>query len=176
MEQPPPPPPSAPPQAPYPAYGYPQLFGVPQAQGWTPPPPVHRRRWWIWGCGGCGAIALLAAAVVVFFVIRIFSSSPLRQFPTEAGAVTTRDNLQSTNNGISENLLIVDPHSLADVETYYQQTLHQNGWTTDTVEDPSQARSGDTWTIGRTATPSQQGQVTFTTAGTSTDIAIVFNY
>src|ERR1017187_593357 len=175
MEQPPPPPPSAPPPAPYPAYGYPQLFGAPQAQGWTPPPPVHRRRWWIWGCGGCGAIALLAAAVVVFFVIRIFSSSPLRQFPTEAGAATTQDNFQSTNNGVSENLLIVDPHSLTEVETYYQQALHQNGWTTDT-RDPSSASSGDTWTIARTGSASQHGSITFTTAGADTDIAVAFNY
>jgi hypothetical protein len=136
---------------------------------------VHRRRWWIWGCGGCAALALLAAAVVVFFVIRIFSSSPLRQFPTEAGATTTQDNLQSTNSGVSENLLIVDPHPLTEVETYYQQTLHENGWTTDT-RDPAAAGSGDTWTIARTGSPSQRGSITFTTAGVNTDVAVVFNY
>lgn len=174
----PPPPPSAPPPAahpaPYPAPGYPP-FGAPQVLGWTPPPPVHRRRWWLWGCGGCGALALVAAAVVVFVVIRIFSSSPLRHFPTETGATTTEDNFQSTNNGVAENLVIVDPHPLEEVETYYQQTLHQGGWTTDT-RDPTAASSGDTWTIARTDSPTQHGSITFTSAGSSTDIAVAFNY
>lgn len=113
--------------------------------------------------------------MIVFFVIRIFSSSPLRQFPTEAGAVTTADNFQSTNNQVSEDLLIADPHSLTQVETYYQRVLHQDGWTTDT-RDPSQASSGDTWTLGRTGSASQRGSITFTTVGTGTHIAVVFYY
>lgn len=121
-------------------------------------------------------MALVAAAVIVFFVIRIFSSSPLRQFPTEAGATTTADNFQSsTNDQLSEDLLITDPHSLTQVETYYQRTLHQNGWTTDT-RDTSQASSGDTWTLGRTGSSSQRGSITFTTIGASTHIAVVFYY
>lgn len=166
MDVPPPPPP--------PAYGYPQQ-GAPQGLGWVPPPPVHRRRWWLWGCGGCGAIAVVAAAVVVFFVIRIFSSSPLRHFPTQAGAATTQDHFQSTPGGVSESLAIVDPHPLSEVETYYQQALHQNGWTTDT-RDPTAAASGDTWTIARTDAAGQRGSITFTAAGASTDITVVLSY
>jgi hypothetical protein len=136
---------------------------------------VPRRRWWFWACGGCAAIALVAIAVVVFIFIRIFSSSPLRQFPAQAGATTTQDNFRSVNTTTSETLLIVDPHSLGEVETYYQQALHQDGWTTDT-RDPSQAASGDTWTIARTASPTQHGSITFTTVGSNTDIAVQFQY
>ena len=143
--------------------------------GWVPPAPVNRRRWWIWGCGGCAAIALLAIAVIVFVFIRIFTSSPLRHFPTEAGAATTQDHFQAGNNLNTETLLIVDHRSLAQVEAYYQQALHQNGWTTDT-HDPSQASSGDTWRIGRTDAPSQTGSITFTTVGTNTDIAVTYSY
>jgi hypothetical protein len=170
----PPPPPSAPPPPPYgyaqQPYGYAQ-----QPTGWTPPPPVSRRRWWFWGCGGCAALALVAIAVLVFVFLRIFTSSPLRQFPTEAGATTTNDNFVSANNQTTERLLIVDSHSLVDVETYYERALQANGWTTST-HDPSQASDGDTWTIGRTGSPAQNGSVTFTTVGTGTDIAVVFSY
>ncbi len=168
-----PPPPPAPPAAPYghpPPYGYAQ-----QPIGWTPPPPVSRRRWWFWGCGGCAAIALVAIAVFVFVVLRIFTSSPLRQFPTEAGATTTNDNFVSANNQTTEKLLIVDSHSLIDVQTYYEQALHANGWTTDT-HDPTQGSSGDTWTISRSGSPTQTGMVTFTTVGTGTDISVDFSY
>ena len=136
---------------------------------------MQRRRWWIWGCGGCAAIALLAIAVIVFFVIRIFTSSPLRQFPTEAGASVTQDHFQAGTNLNSETLLIVDPHSLMQVEAYYEQALHQNGWNTD-AHDPTQASSGDTWHITRPASPGQGGSIRFTTAANSTDITVVFNY
>ncbi len=173
QQPPPPPPPAAPPPRPYPGFGY-QPYGQ-QPQAWVPPAPVSRRRWWIWGCGGCAAIALLAIAVIVFVFIRIFTSSPLRHFPTEASAATTQDHFQAGNNLNTETLLIVDPHSLAQVEAYYQQALRQNGWTTET-HDPSQASSGDTWSIGRTDAPSQTGSITFTTVGTNTDIAVTYSY
>ncbi len=169
----PPPPPSAPPPAPY---GYPPPYGQAQPTGWIPPAPVRPRRWWIWGCGGCAALALVAIAVFVFVVLRIFTSSPLRQFPTEAGATTTQDNFTSDSNGqTAETLLIVDPHAISDVETYYQHALSSNGWTTAT-HDPSQAASGDTWTIARTGSAAQTGTVTFTTVNGGTDIAVVFHY
>jgi hypothetical protein len=168
MQQPPPPPPSAP-AAPHQPYGY------AQPSGWTPPPPVSPRRWWIWACGGCGALALVAIAVAVFVFVHIFTSSPLRQFPTEAGASTARDDFTSANDHTTETLQIVDPHALLDVETYYQQALHTNGWTTDT-HDPAQAASGDAWTFSRSGSPAQSGTITFTTAGSGTDIAVVFNY
>ena len=110
-----------------------------------------------------------------FVVLRIFTSSPLRQFPTEAGATTTQDNFTSANNQATETLLIVDPHSLVEVETYYEQALNSNGWSAG-AHDPSQASSGDQWNIARTTSPTQGGTVTFTTAGSGTDIYVVFNY
>jgi hypothetical protein len=136
---------------------------------------VSRRRWWFWGCGGCAALALVAIAVFVFVVLRIFTSSPLRQFPTEAGATTTQDNFTSANNQTTETLLIVDPHSIVEVETYYAQALNSNGWNGQT-HDPSQASSGDQWNIARTGSLTQAGTVTFTTTGGGTDIHVVFNY
>ncbi len=150
-------------------------YGFVQQLGWNPPPTVPRRRWWFWACGGCAAIALVAIAVVAFIFIHIFSSSPLRQFPTQAGATTTEDNFRSVNSTTSETLLIVDPHPLSEVETYYQQALHQNGWTTAT-HDPSHGASGDTWTIARAASPTQRGSITFTRAGGTTHIAVDFQY
>ncbi|MDQ6856029.1 MAG: hypothetical protein M3Z57_03020 [Candidatus Dormibacteraeota bacterium] len=172
MQQQPPPPPSAPPPPP----GYPQPYGFVQPpQGWTPPPPVSQRRWWFWGCGGCAALVLVVIAVIAFVFLRIFNSSPLRQFPTEAGANTTQDNFVSANNQTTETVLIVDSHSLVEVETYYQTALNANGWSTAT-HDPSQASSGDQWTIERPAVRAQGGTVTFTTVPGGTDISVVFNY
>jgi hypothetical protein len=162
-------PPAAPPPAPY------QSFGNPPASGWSPPPPVRPRRWWIWACGGCGALALVAIAVSVFVFVHIFTSSPLRQFPTESGASTARDNFTSTNDHTTETLQIVDGRAIADVETFYQQALRTNGWTTET-HDAARAASGDAWTFSRTGSPTQSGTITFTTAGSGTDIAVVFNY
>ncbi|HSP65360.1 MAG TPA: hypothetical protein VLO10_04135 [Candidatus Deferrimicrobium sp.] len=169
----PPPPPAAPPPAPS---AYPQPYGyAPQPSGWIPPPPVTRRRWWIWGCGGCAALALIAIAVFVFIVLRIFTSSPLRQFPTEAGATTTQDNFASDTNQTTETLRILDTHALVDVETYYQRALNSNGWSTQ-PHDPSQASSGDQWTIAKSASPAQSGTVTFTSSGSGTTIDVVFHY
>ena len=168
MQQPPPPP------APYQGSPYPQPYGQ-QPLGWTPPPPVNRRRWWIWGCAGCGTLALLAITVIVFIFIRIFTSSPLRHFPVEAGASTTQDHFQAGNNLNTETVQIVDPHPLQQVEAYYEQVLHQGGWTTDT-HDPALARDGDTWRVGRTDSPSSSGSITFTTAGFATDITVTYNY
>ncbi len=118
---------------------------------------------------------LVAIAVVAFVVLRIVTSSPLRQFPTEAGASTTQEHFDSSGGRTTEMLQIVDPHALQQVETYYEQALHSNGWTTDT-HDPTQAVSGETWNIGRSGSPNQTGTVTFTSAGAGTDISVTFNY
>lgn len=136
---------------------------------------MSRRRWWFWGCGGCAALALVAIAVFVFVVLRIFTSSPLRQFPTEAGAITMQDNFTSNSNQTTETLQITDAHSLVEVETYYEQALNSNGWSAQT-HDPSQASNGDQWTLARPASPTQGGTVTFTIAGSGTTIYVVFNY
>ncbi len=136
---------------------------------------MRSRRWWIWACGGCAALALIAIAVLVFVVVHIFTSSPLRQFPTEPGASTTEDNFSSTNNRTTETLRVVDPHVVTDVEAYCQQALNRDGWTTGN-HDLTQAASGDTWTFSRAGSPAQSGTVTFTTAGAGTDVAVVFNY
>jgi len=137
----------------------------------TPPASRSRRRWWILGCGGCGAIVLIAVLVVVIVLVKGFSSSPLRQFPTEAGASTVSDNfLVGTGGQSSETLVIDDPHSLTDVETFYAGELGTNGWTVQAT-DPSQAASGDTWQFSRTGSSAQFG-VTFVTMGTITEITV----
>ncbi len=156
-------------------HGTPQPYGYPQPAGWVPPPPVSRRKWWFWGCGGCAALTLIVIALIVFVFLRIFTSSPLRQFPTEAGAATRSDNWDSSGNHTTETLVIADPHSLQDVETYYEQALHSNGWSTDT-HDPAQATNPDIWTVSRGGSPTQSGTVTFTSGGSGTDITVVFSY
>ncbi len=119
---------------------------------------------------------MIAIAIIVFVFLRIFTSSPLRQFPTEAGATTRSDNWDSSGNQTTETLVIADPHSLQDVETYYEQALHSNGWSTDT-HDPTQATNPDIWTVSlRWFAPTQSGTVTFSTAGAGTDITVVFSY
>jgi hypothetical protein len=169
----PPPPPSAPPPAPSP-YGSPQPVGYPP-NAWVPPPPVSRRKWWYWGCGGCAALALISIAVIVVVFVGIFTSSPLRHFPTEAGASTTSDNWNSSGGQTSEILVITDPHPLQEVETYYEQALHSNGWSTDT-HDPAQAVSRDVWAVTRSGTQSQSGTVTFTSTGSTTVVRVMFVY
>ena len=173
--------PLGPPPAPPPPPGYPQPYGQPQPYGYMQPyayaipPRSNRRRWWIWGCGGCGTLALLAVAAIVFIALRTFSNSPLRQFPTEAGASTTRDSFQSSNGQSSETLVISDPRALADVEAFYEVNLSRNGWTVQGA-DPGQAHSGDTWPIGRSATASQTGSISFVTVGATTVITVDFQY
>ena len=144
----------------------------------TPPPfpatlPVgrSRRRWWLFGCGGCGAIALIVVLVVVVVLINGFRNSPLRQFPTEAGASTVSDNfLVGTGGQNDETLVIDDPHSLTEVETFYQSALDTNGWTVQAT-DPSQAASGDSWQFSRTGS-SAQFNVTFVSMGATTEITV----
>jgi hypothetical protein len=158
MESPPLPLQPAPPPAPFPV---------------TPPAGRSRRRWWIFGCGGCGAIALIVVLVVVVVLIKGFSNSPLRQFPTEAGASTVSDNfLVSAGGQNSETLVIDDPHSLTDVETFYQSALDTNGWAVQAT-NPSQAVSGDGWQFSRTGSSAQFG-VTFVTMGAITEITVQY--
>jgi hypothetical protein len=137
----------------------------------TLPVGRSRRRWWIFGCGGCGAIALIVVLVVVVVLINGFTHSPLRQFPTEAGASTVSDNfLVSAGGQSSETLVIDDPSSLTAVETYYQGALSTNGWTVQAT-NPSQAVSGDAWQFSRTGSSAQFG-MTFVTMGAITEITV----
>jgi hypothetical protein len=137
----------------------------------TLPARRSRRRWWLFGCGGCGAIALIVVLVVVVVLINGFRNSPLRQFPTEAGASTVSDNfLVGTGGQNDETLVIDDPHSLTDVETFYQGALDTNGWTVQAT-DPSQAVSGDSWQFSR-AGSSAQFDVTFVSMGATTEITV----
>ncbi|HEX4865250.1 MAG TPA: hypothetical protein VFV02_14360, partial [Acidimicrobiales bacterium] len=123
----------------------------------TPPAKRSRRRWWIFGCGGCAAVVLIVALVVGVVLIRGFSTSPLRQFPTEAGASTVSDNfLVGTGGENRETLVIDDPHSLTNVETFYASALSTNGWMVQAT-DPSQAASGDSWPFSRTGSSAQFG-------------------
>jgi hypothetical protein len=139
----------------------------------TPPARRSRRRWWIFGCGGCGAVALIVVLVVVVVLVKGFTNSPLRQFPTEAGASTVSDNLLvGTGGQSSETLVIDDPHSLTDVETFYESALGTNGWAVQAT-DPSQAASGDSWQFSRTGSPAQFG-VTFVTMGAITEITVQY--
>jgi hypothetical protein len=124
----------------------------------TPPARRSRRRWWTYGCGGCGAIVLIPVVVAVVVLINGFSNSPLRHFPTEAGALTVSDNLSISTGQSSETLVIDDPHSLTDVETYYQSALNTSGWRVQAA-DPSQAVSGDGWQFSRTGSSAQFGIV-----------------
>jgi hypothetical protein len=172
---PPPPPPPAPLPSPFPQYGQLQPYGYMQPYGFAPPPVRRGRRWWIYGCGGCGALALVALAVIIVVGINTFTNSPLRHFPTEAGAATVHDNFNLTNGQSTETLVIDDPHPLADVETFYQTALHTGGWTVDTA-DPSAATSGDMWHVSRTGSTTQAGLVTFVTVGATTEITVQFVY
>jgi hypothetical protein len=139
----------------------------------TPPARRSRRRWWLFGCGGCGAVALIVALVVVVVLIKGFSNSPLRHFPTEAGASTVSDNfLVGTGGQSNETLVIDDPHSLTDVETFYESALGTNGWTVQATA-PSQATSGDSWQFSRTGSSAQFG-VTFVTMGAITEITVQY--
>jgi hypothetical protein len=125
----------------------------------------------MFGCGGCGAIALIVVLVVVVVLINGFSNSPLRHFPTEAGASTVSDNFMVSAGGQnSETLVIDDPHSLTDVETFYQRALDTNGWTVQAT-DPAQAVSGDSWQFSRTGSSAQFG-VTFVTMGAITETTV----
>jgi hypothetical protein len=137
----------------------------------TPPARRSRRRWWIFGGGGCGAIALIAVLVVVVVFVNGFINSPLRHFPTEAGASTVSDNfLVSTGGQNSETLVIDDPNSLTAVETYYQRALGTNGWAVQAT-NPPQAVSGDAWQFSRTGSSAQFG-MTFVTTGAITEITV----
>jgi hypothetical protein len=171
----PPPPPPPPPAGPIPPYGYAQPFGYAQPYGYAPPPRANRRRWWIFGCGGCAALALVAIALIAVVGIHTFTSSPLRHFPTEAGAATVRDNFNDTNGQSSETIVIDDPHALTDVETYYQSALHTGGWTVDTA-DPSQAASGDQWHFSKSGSSAQAGLISFATVGATTQITVEYVY
>jgi hypothetical protein len=165
--QPPLPPP--PPPAPLPAYGPTPPYGYPPQYGNAVPAKRSRRRWWIFGCGGCGAIALIAVIVIVVVGVHIFTNSPLRQFPTEAGSSTVSDTFGFANGHSSEILVIDDPNSLTDAETYYQGALNTNGWTVQAA-DPTQAASGDRWQFIRTGTSGQSGVIGFVTIGAVTQI------
>jgi hypothetical protein len=139
----------------------------------TPPAGRSRRRWWIFGGGGCGAIVLILALVVVVAFINGFNNSPLRHFPTEAGASAVSDNfVVSTGGQNSETLVIDDPNSLTAVETYYQSALDTDGWTVQAT-DPSLAVSGDSWQFSRTGAPAQFG-ITFVTMGAITEITVQY--
>jgi hypothetical protein len=156
-----------PPAPPLPPSPVPALFPA------TPPARRSRRRWWLFGCGGCGAVALIVALLVAVVLIKGFSNSPLRQFPTEAGASTVSDNfLVGTGGQSSETLVIDDPHSLTDVETFYESALSTNGWTVQAT-DPSQSASGDSWQFSRTGSSAQFG-VTFVTMGAMTEITVQY--
>jgi hypothetical protein len=168
MEPPPPPLPPAPPPAPVPGYGQ----TPPYAYSQQPPAKRSRRRWWIFGCGGCGAIALIVVLVIVVVGIDSFTNSPLRHFPTEAGASTVSDNFSISNGQTSETLVIDDPNSLTDVETYYQSALNTNGWTVHAT-DPSQAVSGDGWPFSRTGSSAQFG-ITFVALRAITEITVQY--
>ena len=139
----------------------------------TPPARRSRRRWWAFGCGGCGAVAVIIVLVVVVVLINGFTHSPLRQFPTEAGASTVSDNFfVGTGGQSSETLVIDDPNSLTAVETYYQSALATNGWTVQAT-NPSQAVSDDAWRFGRTGS-SAQFAITFVTMGAITEITVQY--
>jgi len=116
---------------------------------------------------------LIIVLVVVAFFATSFSSSPLRHFPAEAGASSVSDNFEVSGGGQSaETLVIDDPRSLTDVETFYQTALATNGWTVQ-ASDPAQAVSGDTWQFSRIGS-SAQFEVTFVTMGGTTEITVQY--
>jgi hypothetical protein len=157
MQPPPPPVPPALPPAPFPA---------------KPLARPSRRRWWISGCGVAGAIVVILVVVVVVVFINGFSNSPLRHFPTEAGASTVSDTFSLGSEQSGEALVIDDPNSLTAVETYYQSALNTNGWTV-AAADPSQAVSGDSWQFSRTGSSAQFG-IAFVTMGAITEITVEY--
>jgi hypothetical protein len=107
--------------------------------------------------------------------IGIFTGSPLRHFPVEAGASTVRDNFQIVNGQSGETLVIDDPHSLTDVEAFYQSALHSNGWTADRV-DPSQAANGDTWHFSKNGAAAQAGSIAFIDLKGVTQVTVSYVY
>ncbi len=115
----------------------------------------------------------MVIALIVVVGIHTFTNSPLRHFPTEAGAATVRDNFKVTNGQSSETIVIDDPHALIDVETYYQSALHTGGWTVDSA-DPSQAASGDHWHFSRSGSSAQAGLISFATVGANTQITVEY--
>jgi hypothetical protein len=172
MQPPPPPPvsPSPPYGQPPPPYGQPP-YGFAQPYGCVQPPARRRRRWWLWGCGGCAVLVLILFAIGAAVGITRFTGSPLRLFPVESGARQVSDNFQVVNGQSSEVLVIDDPHSLTDVETFYQGALNTGGWTVDSA-DPSQASSGDVWHFGRSGASTQAGSITFITIRGITEVMV----
>ena len=112
---------------------------------------------------------VIAVVVIVAVGIHIFTSSPLRHFPTEAGTATVSDTFGFANGQSSETLVLDDPNSLSAVETYYQSALNTNGWTVQ-VADPSQAVSGDRWQFSRAGSSVQLGVISFVTMGAITQV------
>lgn len=146
---------------------------TPAPLGATPPARPSPRRWWLFGCGGVGAVALILVIVGVLVFVNSFSNSPLRHFPIEARASTVSDNYSvSTGGESSETLVIDDPNSLTGVETYYRSALDTNGWTVQPT-NPSEAVSGDGWQFSRTGS-SAQFAVTFVTMGAITEITVQY--
>lgn len=120
------------------------------------------------------AILLVLGAIGIAFGIHVFTGSPLRQFPTETGAVTVRDAFSINNGHNVETLVIQDPHPLGAVEAYYQSALHSGSWSVDSA-DPTQARSGDIWHVTNSGAPSQTGAVQFIgSSAASTQVTVQF--
>ena len=82
------------------------------------------------------------------------------------------DSFSVSNGQSSETIVIDDPNSLTDVETYYQSALNTKGWTVQAA-DPSQAVSGDGWQFGLTGS-SAQFAITFVTMGAITEITVQY--
>ena len=148
---------------------------------WAQPPPQFaaipparrgRSRWWLFGCGGCGALVLSIVVVTAALFATSFSSSPLRHFPAEAGASSVSDNFVVSGGGSAETLVIDDPRSLTDVETFYESALSTNGWTVQ-ASDPAQAQSGDSWPFSQVGS-SAQFAVSFVATGATTEITVQY--
>jgi hypothetical protein len=137
--------------------------------------PVRpRRKWWLWGCGGCAAFALILGVIAAVVLINAYNGRPLRGFPAEAGA-SVSDNFRVTTAGSTETLVIDDPHALSDVEAFYQTALPGGGWTVDRA-DPSSAASGDKWQISKSGSSKQAGTITFVTTGSATQVTVNYMY
>jgi hypothetical protein len=173
-----PPPPPAPPSPPYgqppPPSGQPPTYWLAQPQGYMQPPLHRRRKWWLWGCGGCAAFALILGVIAAVVLINAYNGRPLRGFPAEAGA-SVSDNFQVTTAGSTETLVIDDPHALSDVEAFYQTALPSGGWTVDGA-DPSNATSGDQWHVTKSGSSKQAGTITFVTTGNATQVTVDYMY
>jgi hypothetical protein len=145
-----------------------------QPQGFLPPPLRHRRKWWLWGCGGCAAFALILGVIAAVVLINAYNNRPLRGFPAEAGA-SVSDSFQVTTARSTETLVIDDPHALSEVEAFYQTALPGGGWTVDGA-DPSSATSGDQWHISKSGSSNQAGTITFVTMGNATQVTVAYMY